>query len=97
MSSESLHFSHQLSRSPSARVAIIRPREVKFSKAASGVFLIHPYSVARTRNSSLANLDTGRIDVMMSSALTGRTDGIGARVTLNFGTRKAQNKWNEMV
>mmetsp|Transcript_17466 Transcript_17466/g.37753 ORF Transcript_17466/g.37753 Transcript_17466/m.37753 type:complete len:238 (+) Transcript_17466:1822-2535(+) len=78
ISSASVHFSHQFSRSPSTRDAIMRPREVNFSNAARGVFLIHPNSVARTMYSSLENLETGRTEVMTSLALTGKTDGMGA-------------------
>ena len=78
ISSASVHFSHQFRRSPSPRDAIISPREESFSNAFKGVFLIQPNSVARTINSSLENCDTGRTDVMISSALTGKTDGIGA-------------------
>lgn len=40
ISSVSVHFSHQLSRSPSASVAMMRPLDDKFSNAASGVFFI---------------------------------------------------------
>mmetsp|Transcript_21413 Transcript_21413/g.44593 ORF Transcript_21413/g.44593 Transcript_21413/m.44593 type:complete len:225 (-) Transcript_21413:2065-2739(-) len=73
----SVHFDIHFRESPSSREAIMSPLEVRFSKAASGVFFIHPLSVARTINSSLVNLGTGSTEATVSSAVTGRTDGSG--------------------
>eukprot|EP00957_Ditylum_brightwellii_P026850 2030222-Ditylum_brightwellii.AAC.1 len=70
MFSLSVHFSHQRRRSPSSSVAMMRPRE--------------PFSVAKTQNSSFVNSATGNIDVMTSSALTGRTDGIGTPLAVRL-------------
>ena len=73
----SVHLETHLRLSPSSREAMMSPLEEMFSKAAKGVFLIHPFSVANTMNSSLENFGTGRTEATTSSPLTGSTEGRG--------------------
>ena len=65
---------------------IVRPREEMLEKAASGVFFIHPCSVAKTTYSSSGKLDTERTEAMTSSEATGNTEGIGAPFAMRLPT-----------